>query len=163
MAAKAGMGKTGLEGQGTLVTFNQQPSYFGASSSSSRSSRNNKASLSEYGYGASSAAATPQVAPATQAIQNKMNAGPGFGRADLLADIKTPKATFEDMAIKIAADSPAGKAAEGMRLNGRATSQVLLAQREGVDANLENINAAMEIGMKPPEYAGLKIPTFKMA
>ena len=161
MAARAGLSGTGLEGQGTLVTFNQNPGYYG-STSSSKGSRAKDNTPTDYGYGSSpSPGQQAGAAPASNAFQKAMNQGPGFGRADLLADSQMPKNTFEDMALKIAADSPAGKAMEGMRLNSRKTSDSLLVQREGIDVNENNLNDAMDIGLKMPQ--GPKIQTFKMA
>lgn len=165
MAARAGLSGTGLEGQGTLVTFNQTPGYF-STTSSSRSSRARDNTPPDYGYG--SPLSTPQQvvsAPVSNAFQQGMNKGPGFGRADILADLEMPGQTFDQIAIRIAEDSPAGKAVEGMRLNSRRTTNSLLAQRDGVVATADNIKDAMEIGIDVPRQVpqGMKIPTFKMA
>ncbi len=156
MAARAG-----LEGQGTLVTFNKTPGYFGAALSSGRH-RGRESAPVDYGYSPAPSVTQQTSAPVSNSFQQGMSKGPGFGRADILADSKMPKQTFDDMAIKIAGDSPAGKAIEDMRVNSRQTTTALRAQRDGVDATLDNLNRTMELGMEPPVTQGPKIPTFHM-
>ncbi|MBI2234244.1 MAG: hypothetical protein HYU57_04500 [Micavibrio aeruginosavorus] len=169
MAARAtGIIGTGLEGQGTLVTFNQAPGYFGSAPGRSKGGeRNREASAYEAGYSTSSSmtAQTQQVsAPVTTAFQQKLNSGPGFGRGgDITARTQLAGDSLDQIAIKIADKSPAGKEIESMRLNAEGYAmKIQRAQKDGVDATQENVATATDMGMELREQ-GPKIQTFKMS
>lgn len=169
MAARAtGIIGTGLEGQGTLVTFNQAPGYFGSTPSRGKGGeRNRETSAYEAGYSTSSSmtAQTQQVsAPVSSAFQQKLNKGPGFGRGDdITARTQLAGDSLDQIAIKIADKSPAGKQVESMRLNAEVyAKKIQRAQKDGVDATPENVAAAADMGMDLREQ-GPKIQTFKMS
>lgn len=162
MAARAGM--SGVHaGQGSLVTHNQQAGYHAAAPSS----RGPRARATDYerafGSETPSPAVTQNTAPVSTGFQTAMSKGPGFGRADILADMRGQQDSFKDMAMRIAADSPAFKATESMRRDGARVSDILHRQRDGVDATADNIMAAENIGMDVAlKQAGPKIQTFHM-
>jgi hypothetical protein len=157
--------KAGLEGKGTLVTINETPTYLAAPSL--RGSKRD-AARSDYGYQSSSPSPAAQAnsAPVSNAMQQAMSKGPGFGRADMLGDLqprmKLSEDSFEQIAIKIAADSPAGKAIKDMKEDSQYAKGVIQSQKNGVDANAQNIADAMDIGIEIPPQ-GPKLQTFKMA
>lgn len=164
MAAKAGIQGSGLEGQGTLVTFNQSTGYFGKALSSR--GKDNASAFESSAPSAPAASAPAQTAPVTNAFQQNMSKGPGFGRADVLADLQPrmslTEQSLDQIAIKLADDSPAGKQILDMKENAIYAKGILRKQQDGVDATADNVARAQNIGMDPATQGGPKLQTFKM-